>query len=150
VSCSTKMSIHHDCLKDRALGLVASFPCWNTSKRSSSLSECRTDCGEVWGPLSASLTCSSCQVEAPSEYQRETWNLNNEERMQVVPILHGEGNRLFKLGRFEEASTKYQEAIICLRNLQTKVGGCTAGWDGWGCPLGASLYGWGGVGVGGT
>lgn len=65
------------------------------------------------------------QVEAPSEYQRETWNLSNTERMQAVPILHGEGNRLFKLGRYEEASSKYQEAIVCLRNLQTKVGGCT-------------------------
>nr|XP_021525428.1 aryl-hydrocarbon-interacting protein-like 1 isoform X2 [Aotus nancymaae] len=40
--------------------------------------------------------------------------------MKVVPVLHGEGNRLFKLGRYEEASSKYQEAIICLRNLQTK------------------------------
>ncbi|XP_019515354.1 PREDICTED: aryl-hydrocarbon-interacting protein-like 1 isoform X1 [Hipposideros armiger] len=60
------------------------------------------------------------QVEAPSEYQRETWNLSNSEKMQAVPILHGEGNRLFKLGRYEEASTKYQEAIVCLRNLQTK------------------------------
>uniref|UniRef100_A0A8B9XCT0 Aryl hydrocarbon receptor interacting protein like 1 n=1 Tax=Bos mutus grunniens TaxID=30521 RepID=A0A8B9XCT0_BOSMU len=60
------------------------------------------------------------QVEAPSQYQRETWNLNNQEKMQAVPILHGEGNRLFKLGRHEEASNKYQEAIVCLRNLQTK------------------------------
>ncbi|XP_044794320.1 aryl-hydrocarbon-interacting protein-like 1 isoform X2 [Bubalus bubalis] len=60
------------------------------------------------------------QVEAPSQYQRETWNLNNHEKMQAVPILHGEGNRLFKLGRYEEASNKYQEAIVCLRNLQTK------------------------------
>lgn len=62
------------------------------------------------------------QVEAPSEYQRETWNLNNDERMQAVPVLHGEGNRLFKLGRYDDACTKYQEAIVCLRNLQTKVG----------------------------
>ncbi|XP_023040509.1 aryl-hydrocarbon-interacting protein-like 1 isoform X6 [Piliocolobus tephrosceles] len=52
--------------------------------------------------------------------QRETWNLSNHEKMKVVPVLHGEGNRLFKLGRYEEASSKYQEAIICLRNLQTK------------------------------
>ena len=63
------------------------------------------------------------QVEAPSEYRRETWSLSNEEKLQAVPVLHGEGNRLFKLGRYEEASTKYQEAIVCLRNLQTKVGG---------------------------
>ncbi|XP_055276581.1 aryl-hydrocarbon-interacting protein-like 1 [Moschus berezovskii] len=60
------------------------------------------------------------QVEAPSQYQRETWNLSNHEKMQAVPVLHGEGNRLFKLGRYEEASNKYQEAIVCLRNLQTK------------------------------
>uniref|UniRef100_A0A2K6PLA9 Aryl-hydrocarbon-interacting protein-like 1 n=1 Tax=Rhinopithecus roxellana TaxID=61622 RepID=A0A2K6PLA9_RHIRO len=60
------------------------------------------------------------QVDAPSDYQRETWNLSNHEKMKVVPVLHGEGNRLFKLGRYEEASSKYQEAIICLRNLQTK------------------------------
>ncbi|KAM8813430.1 aryl-hydrocarbon-interacting protein-like 1 [Rhynchonycteris naso] len=68
------------------------------------------------------------QVEAPSEYQRETWNLSNTEKMQVVPILHGEGNRLFKLGRHEEASTKYQEAIVCLRNLQTKEKPWEAQW----------------------
>lgn len=42
--------------------------------------------------------------------------------MQAVPLLHGEGNRLFKLGRYDQAATKYQEAIVCLRNLQTKVG----------------------------
>lgn len=73
------------------------------------------------GPYRSHLQLSG-QVEAPSEYQRETWNLSNAERMQAVPILHGEGNRLFKLGRYEEASAKYQEAIVCLRNLQTKVG----------------------------
>lgn len=77
------------------------------------------------------------QVEAPSEYQRETWSLSHAEKMQAVPILHGEGNRLFKLGRYEEASAKYQEAIVCLRNLQTKVGGCLPSPSLWGeqpCP----------------
>lgn len=94
--------------------------------------KCRADLSEMcWGPCL--LVCRPLgphlatlhllgQVEAPSEYQRETWNLSNTEKMQAVPILHGEGNRLFKLGRYEEASTKYQEAIVCLRNLQTKVG----------------------------
>uniref|UniRef100_A0A8D2JI67 Aryl-hydrocarbon-interacting protein-like 1 n=1 Tax=Sciurus vulgaris TaxID=55149 RepID=A0A8D2JI67_SCIVU len=82
---------------------------------------------EVWETLLTSMRINEvaefwCDtiVEAPSEYQRETWNLNNQEKMQAVPILHGEGNRLFKLGRYEEASSKYQEAIVCLRNLQTK------------------------------
>lgn len=85
-------------------------------------------CGDAGsrGPRLTRLPLSG-QVEAPSEYQRETWSLNNEEKMRAVPILHGEGNRLFKLGRYEEASSKYQEAIVCLRNLQTKVGGCPRG-----------------------
>ncbi|KAG8517079.1 Aryl-hydrocarbon-interacting protein-like 1 [Galemys pyrenaicus] len=88
------------------------------------------------------FTIELLQVEAPSEYQRETWNLSNREKMQAAPVLHGEGNRLFKLGRYEEASTKYQEAIVCLRNLQTKVGGCLMGlpWGAVGRGLGA---GWG-------
>ncbi|XP_073421675.1 aryl-hydrocarbon-interacting protein-like 1 isoform X4 [Dendrobates tinctorius] len=60
------------------------------------------------------------KVESPSMYKRETWALNNDEKLKVVPLLHGEGNRLFKLGRFEDANNKYREALICLKNLQTK------------------------------
>ncbi|VFV28799.1 aryl hydrocarbon receptor interacting, partial [Lynx pardinus] len=78
------------------------------------------------------------QVEAPSEYRRETWSLSNEEKLQAVPVLHGEGNRLFKLGRYEEASTKYQEAIVCLRNLQTKQNPVLEG------ERGVARLGWGG------
>ncbi|XP_075450525.1 aryl-hydrocarbon-interacting protein-like 1 [Ascaphus truei] len=60
------------------------------------------------------------KVETPSMYKRETWALSNEEKLKAVPILHGEGNRLFKLGRFEDATNKYREAVICLKNIQTK------------------------------
>ncbi|KAM4047186.1 aryl-hydrocarbon-interacting protein-like 1 isoform 4-T6 [Anomaloglossus baeobatrachus] len=60
------------------------------------------------------------KVESPSMYKRETWALNNDEKLKIVPVLHGEGNRLFKLGRFEDATNKYREALICLKNLQTK------------------------------
>ncbi|XP_078535456.1 aryl-hydrocarbon-interacting protein-like 1 [Lissotriton helveticus] len=60
------------------------------------------------------------KVESPSAYQRESWALNDEEKLKAVPILHGEGNRLFKLGRYEAAINKYREAVICLKNIQTK------------------------------
>ena len=53
------------------------------------------------------------QVEAPSQYQRETWNLNNHEKMQAVPILHGEGNRLFKLGRYV-TRVLVSTALLCV------------------------------------
>ncbi|KAM8977343.1 aryl-hydrocarbon-interacting protein-like 1 [Pelodytes ibericus] len=60
------------------------------------------------------------KVESPSMYKRETWALNNDEKLKAVPLLHGEGNRLFKLGRYEDAINKYREAVICLKNIQTK------------------------------
>ncbi|XP_077336591.1 aryl-hydrocarbon-interacting protein-like 1 isoform X5 [Lithobates pipiens] len=60
------------------------------------------------------------KVESPSMYKRETWALSNDEKLKAVPVLHGEGNRLFKLGRYEDATNKYREAVICLKNIQTK------------------------------
>lgn len=57
----------------------------------------------------------------PSEYSRETWALSNEERMKIVPVLHGQGNKLYKQGQHDMAAQKYQEAIICIKNVQTKV-----------------------------
>ncbi|KAG9485919.1 aryl-hydrocarbon-interacting protein-like 1 [Eleutherodactylus coqui] len=60
------------------------------------------------------------KVESPSMYKRETWALNNDEKLKAVPVLHGEGNRLFKLGRYDDATNKYREALICLKNIQTK------------------------------
>lgn len=61
------------------------------------------------------------QVEQPSEYNRETWALSDEERMKAVPVLHGQGNKLYKQGQYEKATHKYKEAIICIKNVQTKV-----------------------------
>lgn len=64
------------------------------------------------------------QVQQPSEYDRETWALSDEERLKAVPVLHGQGNKLYKQGRYQEATQKYKEAIICIKNVQTKVNTC--------------------------
>lgn len=61
------------------------------------------------------------QVQQPREYDRETWALSDEERLKAVPVLHGQGNKLYKQGRYQEATQKYKEAIICIKNVQTKV-----------------------------
>jgi len=61
------------------------------------------------------------QVQQPNEYDRESWALSDEERVKAVPVLHGQGNKLFKQGRYEEATLKYKEAIMCIKNVQTKV-----------------------------
>lgn len=61
------------------------------------------------------------QVEEPSAYKRDTWAMSKEEKLAAVPVLHSEGNRLVLRKEFRQAAEKYQEAVICLRNLQAKV-----------------------------
>lgn len=67
------------------------------------------------------FVCCVVQVQQPSEYHRESWAMSDEERLKAVPVLHGQGNKLYKQGRFEEATNKYKEAILCIKNVQSKV-----------------------------
>ncbi|XP_061454767.1 aryl-hydrocarbon-interacting protein-like 1 [Rhineura floridana] len=60
------------------------------------------------------------KVEDPSSYKRDTWAMNNEEQLSAVPKLHTEGNCLVLSRKFKEAAEKYQEAVICLCNVQAK------------------------------
>ncbi|XP_058270202.1 aryl-hydrocarbon-interacting protein-like 1 isoform X2 [Hemibagrus wyckioides] len=68
------------------------------------------------------------KVQQPSEYHRESWAMNDEERLKAVPVLHGQGNKLYKQGRFEEATNKYKEAILCIKNIQSKEKAWEAPW----------------------
>ncbi|EMP39057.1 AH receptor-interacting protein [Chelonia mydas] len=42
------------------------------------------------------------------------------EKMQAVPLIHEEGNELYRQGKVTEAAAKYYDAIACLKNLQMK------------------------------
>nr|XP_055052563.1 aryl-hydrocarbon-interacting protein-like 1 isoform X3 [Misgurnus anguillicaudatus]XP_055052564.1 aryl-hydrocarbon-interacting protein-like 1 isoform X3 [Misgurnus anguillicaudatus] len=68
------------------------------------------------------------KVQQPNEYDRESWALNDEERLKAVPVLHGQGNKLFKQGRIEDATMKYKEAIVCIKNVQSKEKAWEAPW----------------------
>ncbi|XP_048018060.1 aryl-hydrocarbon-interacting protein-like 1 isoform X2 [Megalobrama amblycephala] len=68
------------------------------------------------------------KVQQPSEYDRESWALSDAERVKVVPVLHGQGNKLFKQGRYEDATMKYKEAIVCIKNVQSKEKAWEAPW----------------------
>ncbi|XP_066520099.1 aryl-hydrocarbon-interacting protein-like 1 [Hoplias malabaricus] len=68
------------------------------------------------------------KVQQPSEYDREPWALSDEERLKAVPVLHGQANKLYKLGRIEEAMNKYKEGIICIKNVQSKEKAWEAPW----------------------
>ncbi|XP_059201701.1 aryl-hydrocarbon-interacting protein-like 1 [Centropristis striata] len=60
------------------------------------------------------------QVGDPMSYQRESWMMEKDEKLQSVPILHMQGNALVKQRRFEEAASKYKEAVLLLKTVQSK------------------------------
>lgn len=84
--------------------------------------------GGHWG---SALMMVCRQVEAPGSYQQDPWAMTDEEKLQAVPLIHKEGNELYRQGKVQEAAAKYYDAIACLKNLQMKVGlpgpsvGCT-------------------------
>ncbi|XP_048885007.1 aryl-hydrocarbon-interacting protein-like 1 [Brienomyrus brachyistius] len=59
-------------------------------------------------------------VGDPFSYKRESWMMGKDEKLQVVPSLHLQGNTLVKQGHFCEAASKYQEAVVLLRTVQSR------------------------------
>ncbi|XP_064369408.1 AH receptor-interacting protein isoform X2 [Dromaius novaehollandiae] len=60
------------------------------------------------------------KVEEPGSYQQDPWAMTDEEKLQAVPLIHKEGNELYRQGKVHEAAAKYYDAIACLKNLQMK------------------------------
>ncbi|NWU72946.1 AIP protein, partial [Pterocles burchelli] len=68
------------------------------------------------------------KVEAPGSYQQDPWAMTDEEKLQAVPLIHQEGNKLFRQGKVQEAAAKYYDAIACLKNLQMKEKPASPDW----------------------
>ncbi|KAM4555692.1 uncharacterized protein PAE49_014670 [Odontesthes bonariensis] len=60
------------------------------------------------------------QVGDPLSYQRESWMMEKDEKLQTVPILHMQGNSLVKQKDFRKAASKYKEAILLLKTVQSR------------------------------
>lgn len=60
------------------------------------------------------------KVEEPGTYRQDAWAMTDQEKLEAVPVLHQEGNQLYKDGKTVEAAAKYYEAIACLKSLQMK------------------------------
>ncbi|KAK3536170.1 hypothetical protein QTP70_032725 [Hemibagrus guttatus] len=65
-------------------------------------------------------------VGAPFSYLRESWLMEKDEKMQLVPTLHQQGNTLVKKKCYREASEKYKEAVLLLRTIQSRSHGSQA------------------------
>lgn len=59
-------------------------------------------------------------VELPGSYEKQYWEMSEEERLQSVPQLQEEGNALYKAGQHARARDKYREAIGRLENLMLR------------------------------
>lgn len=60
------------------------------------------------------------KVESPEDYQKESWQLSEEERLQMVPVLRERGNNAFKNKDYTAASDCYAVAIGYLEQLSLK------------------------------
>lgn len=67
------------------------------------------------------------EVLQPDDYQKEDWAMTMKEKEALVPVLHEEGNRLYKLQHHSEARSKYLQALQYLIDLQSaEKPGCEA------------------------
>lgn len=60
------------------------------------------------------------KVELPGCYEKQYWEMSEEERLNSVPQLKEAGNALYKDGKHDQAALKYREAIGRLENLMLK------------------------------
>lgn len=59
-------------------------------------------------------------VEHPECYKKETWQMDENEKIKILPKLKDDGNQLYKEKKIDEASKLYAQAIGILEQLQLK------------------------------
>lgn len=60
------------------------------------------------------------KVELPGFYDKQYWEMTEQERIDSIPELKEAGNALYKQGKHKEAAQKYSEAIARLDNMMLK------------------------------
>ncbi|XP_020716830.1 AH receptor-interacting protein isoform X2 [Ceratitis capitata] len=58
--------------------------------------------------------------EQPDEYEKERWQMNDEEKMNAQEDLREKGNRLYKEKKYKEAEECYRKAVGMIEQLMTK------------------------------
>ncbi|XP_013792571.1 AH receptor-interacting protein-like [Limulus polyphemus] len=71
------------------------------------------------GPETKLSFCISelLQLEAPGDYDKESWAMEPEEKLASVPKLREEGNVLYRTKEYKRAADKYAEALNRLEQL---------------------------------
>lgn len=60
------------------------------------------------------------KVEQHEDYEKETWQMNEEEQLQLIPKLKEQGNEEFKKKNYAKAGELYAKAIGILENFMLR------------------------------
>lgn len=71
-------------------------------------------------PSDLMLVLELLSVQAPDSYEKEIWQMDDEEKINLVPLLKQQGNNLYKEGQFDVAAAKYGKALAIIEQLQLK------------------------------
>lgn len=59
-------------------------------------------------------------IESPSEYEKDSWQLDDTEKTAAIERLRDEGNELYRQGKSEAAEGKYKIALGMIEQLLMK------------------------------
>ncbi|KAF7988811.1 hypothetical protein HCN44_007121 [Aphidius gifuensis] len=71
----------------------------------------------IKNPQDLEFTIELTKVIQPSEYEKESWQMTEDEKLKNIPILREKGNKLFKDKKIDEAASNYAVAIGILEQL---------------------------------
>ena len=60
------------------------------------------------------------KIERPEDYEKDSWTLTDNEKLQKIPALKEQGNKYFSEKKYTEAAEKYFEALGFLEQLVLK------------------------------
>lgn len=76
----------------------------------------------ITNPRDLEFIMELIEVTHAGDYQKETWQMDEGEKLQQVPVLKEEGNKLYKEKDYSAAAEKYRVAIGILEQLMLKYG----------------------------
>lgn len=60
------------------------------------------------------------KIERPEDYEKDSWTLTDDEKLQKIPIFKEQGNKFFSEKKYSEAAEKYFAALGFLEQLVLK------------------------------
>lgn len=71
-------------------------------------------------PCDLIFRLENLSIDLPEEYERESWQMNEDEKLKSVENYRSRGNEMFKNNRFEEAEEMYSLALGTIEQLMLR------------------------------